>query len=269
MKEHFPDWGSDFHNSVYALQQAPRHCRFLFSIATMNPRGSCNVDVLSEVGWLAGVAFLPVAISELRGADAWPIVHGATDFRHTDWKGLGAVFDIKQSSEGYLWLTIQEVYGDRGSVWTGNSSLPLMHIAADGSVTTFADTRQVLSVRRDHNGTIWSSGAGDARLWRSTRQGFSPIHYPGENLDAVVFIAADRNNDPWITTVSGRAYRFSNGAWSHAFSFRDGERGVSENTMAVRGDHVWLAGAGGVQLFTQGQFYLMRWKDRNQPGRVC
>jgi signal transduction histidine kinase len=38
--------------------------------------------------------------------------------------------------------------------------------------------------------------------------------------------------------------------------------------MSVRGEHVWLGGAGGVQLFTQGQFYLMRWKDQNLPGRV-
>ena len=35
------------------------------------------------------------------------------------------------------------------------------------------------------------------------------------------------------------------------FSFPDGKRGVSENTMSVRGDHVWLGGAGGVQLFTR------------------
>jgi signal transduction histidine kinase len=38
--------------------------------------------------------------------------------------------------------------------------------------------------------------------------------------------------------------------------------------MSVLRDHVWLGGAGGVQLFRQGQFYLMRWKDPNQPGRV-
>src|ERR1700735_4852292 len=29
----------------------------------------------------------------------------AEDFHHTSWNGLGAVFDIKQSPEGYLWLT--------------------------------------------------------------------------------------------------------------------------------------------------------------------
>jgi streptogramin lyase len=126
--------------------------------------------------------------------------------------------------------------------------------------------------------------------------GFSPLHYPDENLDPVVFVAVDRNNDPWITTSSGRAYHLSGGAWSdqtealgkkpgvigamvddqagnvwfafsnkvvqwdgstyHRFSFPDGKRGVSENTMSVRGDHVWLGGAGGVQLFTAGQLSI-------------
>ncbi len=198
--------------------------------------------------------------------------------------------------------------GDRGSVWTGNSSLPLTHVAADGTITSFPRTRQTVSLRRDHNGTIWSAGAGEFHLWRSSGEGFSPLQYPGEKLDAVVFVAADRNNDPWITTVSGHAYHFSSRAWSdqtgalgkkpgvvgamvddqagnlwfgfsnkvvewdgssyHRFSFPDGKRGVSENTMSVRGDHVWLGGAGGVQLFRQGQFYLMRWKDQDLPGRV-
>jgi signal transduction histidine kinase/ligand-binding sensor domain-containing protein len=198
--------------------------------------------------------------------------------------------------------------GDRGSVWTGNSSLPLTHVAADGAITSISGTRQTVSLRRDHNGTIWSAGAGDSYLWHSTSQGFSPLHYPEEKLESVVFVTVDRNNDPWITTSSGRAYRLSGGAWSdqtevlgkkpgvigamtddaagnvwfafsnkvvewdgssyRRFAFPDGKRGVSENTMSVRGDHVWLAGAGGVQLFTQGNFYLMHWKDQSLPGRL-
>lgn len=198
--------------------------------------------------------------------------------------------------------------GDNGSVWTGNSSLPLTHVAADGTITTFPRTKQTMSVWRDHNGTIWSAGAGEFHLWRSSGNGFVPLRYPDENLDFVVFVAADRNNDPWITTSSGRTLLFSGGKWidetqtlgkkpgvigamvdDHEgnvwfafsnkvirwdgasydrFAFPEGKRGVNENTMSVRGDHVWLGGAGGVQLFTKGQFYLMRWKNRDLPGRV-
>ena len=38
--------------------------------------------------------------------------------------------------------------------------------------------------------------------------------------------------------------------------------------MSVRGDRVWLGGTGGVELFTKGHFYVMRWKDQDLPGRV-
>lgn len=203
--------------------------------------------------------------------------------------------------------------GDQGSVWTGNSSLPLTHVAADGTIMSFPHIRQVESVRRDHAGTIWVAGTGDFRLWRSpgdrsSGDGFSGLHYPGDQLDPVVFTASDRGSDAWITTLSGRAYRLSGGAWSdetqalgkkpgvvgamvddqegnvwfafsnkvvewdgtsyHRFAFPDGQHGVSENTMSVRGDHVWLAGARGVQLFRDGHFFLMHWKDGSLPGRL-
>src|SRR6266568_779870 len=175
--------------------------------------------------------------------------------------------------------------GDNGSIWTGNSSLPLTHIAADGAISSFPRTRETIAVRRDHNGTIWSAGAGDSHLWRSSGQGFTPLPYPEENLDAVVSVAVDCHNDPWITTRSGRAYHRIDGAWSNqnkalgkkpgvigamaddqaghvwfAFSDKvvqwDGSafhtfirkaRDVSQTTMMVRGNHVWLAGPGGVQ----------------------
>ena len=198
--------------------------------------------------------------------------------------------------------------GDAGSIWTGNSSLPLTHVTAEGNFTRLPGTRQVTALHRDHNGTIWSAGAGDFHLWRSSEGTFVGIHYPDEELDSVLFMAADRNNEPWITTASGRAYHFTGGSWRdqtevlgkkpgvrgamvddkngnvwfafsnkvvcwdgstyHRFSFPDGQHGVSENTMSVRGDHVWLGGAGGVQLFRQGTFHIMRWKDPGLPGRI-
>jgi len=196
--------------------------------------------------------------------------------------------------------------GDRGSVWTGNSRLPLTHIAADGTTTSFSRTRETICVRRDRNGTIWSAGVGDFYLWQSSGNELLPLHYPDENMDAVVSVAVDRHNDSWITTRSGRVYHRVNGTWSNqnkalgkkpgvigamaddqagnvwfAFSDRvvqwDGSafhpfvrkaRGVSETTMSVRGDHVWLGGAGGVQLFALGNFYSMKWKNPELPGRV-
>jgi signal transduction histidine kinase/ligand-binding sensor domain-containing protein len=196
--------------------------------------------------------------------------------------------------------------GDDGGVWTGNGGMPLTHIAADGSTTTFPKTRETLTVRRDHNGTIWSAGAGEAYLWRVAGHTLTPLHYPDEALDSVAAVATDRNNDPWITTRGGKVYRFTAGEWANqnkalgkkpgvigamtddqagnvwfAFSDRvvqwDGaayhvftgqDRNISETTMSARNDRVWLGGPGGVQLVMGGRFHAMRWKDPELPGRV-
>jgi signal transduction histidine kinase/ligand-binding sensor domain-containing protein len=199
--------------------------------------------------------------------------------------------------------------GDQGSVWTGNNTLPLTHVAADGITTAFPKIRHILCIRRDHTGTIWAAtGEGDIHLWRSSATGFVPLHVPDEKVDSVVSLAVDRNNDPWISIPGNGTYQLIHDKWINQndilgkkprtlgamtdddagnvwfgfsnklvqwdgssyqkFSFPDGSLNVSVSTMAVRGDHVWLAGRGGVDLFTHGHFYLMRWKDSELPGRV-
>ena len=200
------------------------------------------------------------------------------------------------------------VADDQGSVWTGNTELPLIHVAADGSLTSFPKTRGAICLRLDRNGTIWAAGGGTSLLWRSSGSGLSPMHYPEEELGAVISLAVDRNNELWISTATGGTYRLSGGVWKkqnealerkpgilgaltgdeqgnvwlgfsnyvvrwdgsqyQRFSFPNGTRGVSETTMSVRGDHVWLGGSGGVSLFTQGHFKVLAWKDPNLPGRV-
>jgi signal transduction histidine kinase/ligand-binding sensor domain-containing protein len=197
--------------------------------------------------------------------------------------------------------------GDGGSVWTGNASLPLTHVTADGGLTSFLPSHDTITVRRDHTGTIWVAGDGQSHLWRSSGSEFTALHYPEENLDQVVSVAVDRNHDPWITTRSGRAYHLVNGTWSNqnaalgkkpgvigamaddaegniwfAFServvewdgsgyhsfVRRGTRNISGTTMSVNGNHVWMGGPGGVQLFQGGVFSTMEWKDHGLPGRV-
>ena len=198
--------------------------------------------------------------------------------------------------------------GDQGSIWTGNLSVPLTHVAADGGITSFPKTQGTICLRLDRNGTIWSAGSGDSTLWHSSGSGFVPMHYPEEELGPVISLAFDRNNDLWIHTATGGDYHLTQGSWSrqnealgkkpgilgtmtgdeagnvwfgfsnyvvqwdgssyHRFSFPNGTRGVSETTLSVRGDHVWLGGSGGVELLSKGHFYLLGWKDQDLPGRV-
>ena len=198
--------------------------------------------------------------------------------------------------------------GHRGSVWIGNRSLPLTRVAPDGSMTSFPETRGTICIRSDRNGTIWSAGGGPSKLWRNSGAGFTPLPYPEEAIGPAISLAFDRNDDVWVTTGVGGAYHFSHGEWSRQnealgkkpgiigamasddagnvwfgfsnhlvqwdgrdylrFSFPDGTPGASESTMSIRGDHVWLGGLGGIELFTQGHFYLLHWKDKDLPGRV-
>ena len=200
------------------------------------------------------------------------------------------------------------VAGDQGSIWTGNRGLPLTRVAAGGAITSFPKTRGTICLQADRNGTIWSAGGEDGLLWRSTGSGFTPMHYPESEVGPIISLAVDRNNDLWISTATGGAYHFVGGSWINQnaalgkkpgvlgvmagdqagnvwfgysnyvtqwdgsqyrkFSFPDGVRGVSEITISVREDRIWLGGAGGVELFTHGHFYLMRWKNPNLPGRI-
>jgi signal transduction histidine kinase/ligand-binding sensor domain-containing protein len=199
--------------------------------------------------------------------------------------------------------------GDHGSVWTGNRSLPLTEIGADGDIRRFPETNGTICIRRDRSGAIWSAGGGDSRLWRYSGTGLTLLPSPEEEkAGPVVSLAVDRNNDLWISTAIGGTYLLRHGVWSsqnealgkrsgligamagdeagnvwfgfannlvrwdgsayQKFSFPNGARGVSESTLSVRGDRVWLGGPGGIELFTHGHFYLLRWKDNDLPGRV-
>ena len=104
--------------------------------------------------------------------------------------------------------------GDQGSIWTGNLSMPLTHVAADGGITSFPKTKGTICLRLDRNGAIWSAGGGDSTLWHSSGWGFLPMHYPEEELGPVIALAVDRNNELWIHTATGGDYHLTQGSWS-------------------------------------------------------
>jgi PAS domain S-box-containing protein len=198
--------------------------------------------------------------------------------------------------------------GDDGSLWAGNREQPLTRIDKDGHVQVFARTHQSLAIRRAFDGSIWSSGLGDARLWRTTGGDPAPVEFPPGDFRNAVDIAVDRNHELWITTFTPDSYHrvgtswtkvtealgrkpgvigamagdsdgnvwfaFSNklvewdGSTYHRFSFPEGTLNISVAVVSVRGDHIWLGGLGGVVLFSHGRFQLMRWKDEKNPGRV-
>jgi signal transduction histidine kinase/ligand-binding sensor domain-containing protein len=198
--------------------------------------------------------------------------------------------------------------GDDGAIWTGNISLPLTQVSADGKITSFQRLRRVDCIRRGRNGEIWAAGDGDFHLWRWSKSEFVPMHYPAEDTEQALSLAVDRNSQLWISARGGKVYHLAAGQWSRQdealgkkpgvlgamtdddagnvwfafsnnlvrwdgqeyqrFSFPEGPLNISVSTMSVRDDHVWLAGRGGVVLFTHGRFHLVRWQDARLPGRV-
>jgi PAS domain S-box-containing protein len=198
--------------------------------------------------------------------------------------------------------------GDDGDVWAGNREQPLTHIDKDGHAQVFARTRQTLAIRRAFDGSIWSSGLGDARLWRTTGGDPSPVEFPPGDIRSAADIAVDRNHELWINTFTPDSYHLVGTTWTkvtealgrkpgvigamagdsdgnvwfafsnklvewdgstyHRFSFPEGPLNISVAVVSVRGDHTWLGGSGGVVLFSHGRFNLMHWKDESNPGRV-
>ncbi|MGC2401940.1 MAG: two-component regulator propeller domain-containing protein, partial [Acidobacteriaceae bacterium] len=270
--------------------------------------------------------------------DRWPTPRaaaGAAGQSFTTMQGLSsnAVWKVMIDREGTIWVgtnsgldhllrtplsvlrlpAAQEhdfsiAAGEQGSIWTGNQSLPLTHVAADGAIQTFSKTGAVICVRILRDGTVWSAGGGEGVLWHSAGPRFAPVRYPEDEFGPVMSLAVDRNHDLWINTAAGGTYRLTAGRWIredqtlerkpgvlgaltgdddgnvwfgfsnyltkwdgsnfHRFSFPNGTRGVSETTLAIRGDHVWLGGTGGVSLFTKGRFNVMQWQNPDLPGRV-
>src|SRR5258708_21496939 len=79
-------------------------------------------------------------------------------------------------------------------------------------------------------------------------------------------IKIDNNGNFWLDFAK-HLVRWD-GTSYQKYSFSLNRFDVSVGTMAARGDHVWLAGAGGIGLFRGGNFYLMEFVDPKLPGRV-
>lgn len=96
----------------------------------------------------------------------------------------------------------------------------------------------------------------------------------GKNIGILGAMVNDSDGNVWIAftnqdagSVRGYLVRWD-GASYQKYSFTDSRFDVSVGTMAARGDHVWLAGIGGIALFTRGNFYRMNFNDPKVPGRV-
>src|ERR1700679_3771751 len=161
-----------------------------------------------------------------------------TNYHHTMWtseNGLGAVFDIQQAANGYLWLTtstgvyrfdgvrfqsveeatngavsdseIHAVFLSRsGGLWLKTRAAGLLFWKA-GRLTTYTDRRctpvlQLEGIAEDHEGALWLQTSGGLfRLRGSVCEPVGPEHgYPGGFPPAIL---VDRDGAVWGGRLKG------------------------------------------------------------------
>ncbi len=162
-------------------------------------------------------------------------VPGPADFHHTEWTGIGSVFDIKQSADGFLWLTtskgvfrfdgvrfqsveeatlgaahaneIDSVFLSKsGGLWLSTESAGLL-FWKDGALTEVRDrrctpTRKQGKVIEDSDGSLWVQGAAGLFHFkgRSCEQMGVKQGYPGGFAAGILM---DRDGTLWVKTRTG------------------------------------------------------------------
>jgi signal transduction histidine kinase/ligand-binding sensor domain-containing protein len=198
--------------------------------------------------------------------------------------------------------------GDKGSIWTGNGTLPLANVTTSAEITLKEQTRSAIAIRRDYKGSLWIASEGPVYLWHQVGEQLIPIHYPNEKTAPVVAVAVDRNSEPWINLRSGQTFHQYRGVWIdesdalakkagivgamandaqgnvwiafenrlikwdgssyQTYSYPYGTIGLSVTGLVIKDDRVWLVGTGGVLLFSRGKYHQLSFVDSLQPGRV-
>jgi signal transduction histidine kinase/ligand-binding sensor domain-containing protein len=197
--------------------------------------------------------------------------------------------------------------GGAESVWIGSESLPLTHVVGD-KLTTYSAIRSITSLKEDRRGAIWAASKGENHLWQGSDGAFKKIAYPHEEKQSIVALAVDRQNSLWISMRQFGVFRLSNGVWTDensglgkptsvyggmtedidgnvwfafrhnlvewdgtryiAFSLPEKTQGIYGSALAVANHHVWFPTSAGLEMFTNGNFRLLRLDDHALPGVI-
>ena len=146
-----------------------------------------------KFAWVGAVTLIFGLLPQVSGADK-PELQNLGDFHHTAWKEIGPVFDVKQSSEGYLWLTTSR----------GVFRFDGVRFQSVGEVTSGAvPTNEIDSVFLASSGGLWltTQGAGllfwkDGRLTEFPDRRCTPTRKQGQLIE-------DRDGSLWVQATSG------------------------------------------------------------------
>src|ERR1700722_13296303 len=147
-----------------------------------------------KLGWLVCASLIPGLVWGASRVDTEPLVRQETGFHHTGWDDLGAVFDLKQSPEGYLWLTTS-----KGVLRFDGVRFQSVEEVTRGAV----HDDEIDSVFLSSSGGLWltTQGAGllfwkDGRLTSFPDRRCTPIRKQGK-------IVEDQDGSLWIQASAG------------------------------------------------------------------
>jgi signal transduction histidine kinase/ligand-binding sensor domain-containing protein len=199
-----------------------------------------------RLGWLLATSLALSLVVGAGEATAWVPFSEASNFHHTAWTsrdGIGAVFDIQQASDGFLWLTTSEgvfrfdgvsfqsveeatngavpkgevssfYLASTGGVWLTTRNQGLL-FWKNGRLTAFNDRRCTPAfnsegMAEDRDGALWvQAGSGLFRVEGLTCKQIGP--FPAGLL-------VDRNGTLWIETPAGSLLYLPRGQSNFRFS---------------------------------------------------
>lgn len=247
-----------------------------------------------------GVAVVSRLLSTSEGAIWIASNSGLEELRRTIFRGI----TLPANDEHQYALAP----GDGDSSWIGNTTLPLTHVSPEATVRSIPHVRHVSCIYRDPDGVIWAAGTGLFRLRNAAFGRVQRIHFPKEDSTQIIAMASDKRRDLWVILRTGETYRLSSGMWHDVnaslgkgpgligdltadgegnvwfifatslvkwdgnsfthFAFLPGPLDVSAIAMSARHGRVWLAGQGGLVLFSDGNFHLVKFENQSMPGRL-
>src|SRR6266404_4452441 len=143
---------------------------------------------LQKVRWFAGVALMLRLLADVHEPAAWASPRRMTEFHHRMWTsdhGIGAVFDIQQTSNGYLWLTTS----------TGVFRFDGVRFQSVEQVTNGAvQNHEIQSAFLSASGGVWLKTRANGLLFLPLGQSkFQRLRYAAGTTSAAFVLAGSRH----------------------------------------------------------------------------
>ena len=239
--------------------------------------------------WLKTTCLYVILVSYLA---ATPAVPESARFHHNAWgaeSGIGAVYDIRQASDGYLWLqtstgifrfdgirieAIDEVTrgvvtntgldavlpAQKGGIWLMTRSSGLL-FWNNGHITSFPDTRCTGRLREAPDGSLWI--AGNAGLFHLKGGVCTPIGAESSYTYGVpAALLVDREGIVWVKTWTGSLLYLLPGRTQFQESpYGSGRTATLAFLHQAPDSSIWLSDDHGFRQVKSGAFSTLPMRD--------